>query len=346
MDRETSGNARQYYSSAEKAQQTLATARGANTELAFAKKATSAAHWLTDSYSKSAMMLGGVAGTFGLGLLVDNPTFSIYSQLPITIAGGLAIGESTKLATRLHRRRVKNNGRKGLNQNISQIPSIEIKLATVREAVKDLMEFSPEKPIKAGEVERWIVKKQIRVEHKDDPRVEMATRLHERVKEFVPQNPERTTIPAMMRAQAESLKEKGNRSSISGEARRMISDLAIGEGAVISLFAATDYYFGSKYGVIVGGGDDIALVAGLILFTPVKRLLTSEAAHDIYDTTKQAYKKIAFWKRDELPQEPIRLLEAPKQDQSIDAIILNPNDEIIIDSTQDFGENQLTNFPS
>lgn len=345
MNPKIAKEARGLYSRAERELEHLEIARESNTELAVAEGITHVAESITHSKRNSALLFGGILGVFGAHQVIGNENFTLISSIPVNVVGGMVLGETTKFATRFHRNRVQKEGIKTLEAPLKP-PSDEIKLAQVREAVRDLLSIAPEAPVKSGEVDRWVEKSQMNAIYNGDPRVNIAKKLHKRVSEFHPDHPENVSVPAFMRAHVEMLEYKRTRRSIAGEARRLLLDQAAGQAAVFGLWASSLYAFGSRYSALTGGADDVATLGLIYLFTPAKKIFTSETAHDLYNASKEAYKKVAFWKRDELPQEPIRLLEAPKQDQSIDAILLNPNDEIIIDSTQDFAISDPPDFTS
>lgn len=337
MNPKNAKEARGYYSRAKNELDHLKIARESNTELAVAEGITHAAESITHSKKNSALLFGGILGVFGAHQLIGNESFTLISSIPVNVVGGMVLGETTKLATRFHRNRVIAEGTKTLDAPL-KAPSDEIKLAQVREAVRDLLSIAPEVPVTSGEVDRWVEKGRMNAIYNGDPRIDIAKKLHKRVSEFHPDQPENVSVPAFMRAHVEMLEHKRTRRSIAGEARRLMLDQATGQAAVFGLWASSLYAFGSRYSALTGGADDVATLGLIYLFTPAKKIFTGETAHDIYDATKEAYRKVAFWKKEEVREEPMRLLEGPKP--------LLPDNEIVIGAIQNTAIEDGNDFPS
>ena len=297
MEQEIARKARGFYSQALREQDHLSIARESNTELAVAEGMTNIAEAITHSKRNSALLFGGVLGIFGLHQAIGNENFTLLSSIPVNVIGGMVLGETAKVATWLHEKRVINEGTKALQQPLKAIPSDEVKLGEVRDAVRALMQVVPENLVKAGEVSRWIKKNQINGEYRNDPRYDMAIKLNERVAEFHPTDAEDVSVLAFMRAQAEALTEKRSRKSIAGEARRLMLDQAAGQGVVFGLWGSSLYLFGSEFSALTGGADDVATLGLLYLFTPAKKAISSK-------TAKELYNKVKFWKKEEGSQIP------------------------------------------
>ena len=58
---------------------------------------------------------------------------------------------------------------------------------------------------------------------------------------------------------------------------------------------------GNKFGALGAGSDDVVTWVNISMLTPAKKVFTSDTANEIYGGMKNAYDKVAFWKKENTP---------------------------------------------
>ncbi len=274
------------YNDAKKEAEHLEIARKSNELWRLADALNRSAQYFTHSTKRSLFLLSGMIGVIVAQQTLESETFNILTTIPLNTTGGVLLGETIQVATKLSRWNEKRAMRNRFNKPEKSATEGE-RHWEVRQKLADGLSTNYEEPVAHGEVERWIKKDRISTPFYKDERVEYAKSIPEKIGRGKTEDEAKDeSVILFMEAQRDAQERKRNISRLMQEATRTFSDTGVGVGVIFGAYVAIGKTLGHDYAMLASVLDDFIPAGAVIVSTPLKKLFSTQTVQEAMDKMK------------------------------------------------------------
>lgn len=279
------------YNEAKKEAEHLDIARKSNELWRLADALNRSAQYFTHSTKRSLFLLSGMIGVIVAQQTLESETFNMLTTIPLNTTGGVLLGETIQVATKVSRWREKSTVYDRFNKPEKSATEGE-RHWEVRQKVADGLSANYEEPVAHGEVERWIKKDRISTPFYRDERVQYAKGIPAKIgRGKTDEEAKDDSVVLFMEAQRDAQEKKRDISHLRQEATRVFSDTGLGIGVVFGAYVAIGKTLGHDYAVWASVLDDFIPVGAVIVSTPLKKLFSTQTVQEAVGKVKSLKRK-------------------------------------------------------